>query len=88
MAKDNNETLLIRIDERQKEMSKKIDGIDEKMKCFVINDDDYLDIKGKIKTLWDERNKLIGWMMGAGLVGGVTGSFLKNIVSTVFANIK
>jgi len=82
METDNK--LLIRIDERQIKMSEDIDEIKKSLDCTVKNNDDFKAFKKKVDTLWDERNKLLGWMMGAGLVGGVTGSFLKNLVSGVF----
>lgn len=85
MVKDAHETLLIRIDERQKAMSDKIDVIDAKMKCFVMNDDEFKDLKGKMKTLWDERNKLIGWMMGAGVIGGSVSVIAQTLVKTIQA---
>lgn len=69
-------------------MKKGIDDIKGILNCTVKEDDDFKSMKAKVNTLWDERNKLIGWMLGAGLVGGVTGSVLKNIVSSVFASIK
>lgn len=69
-------------------MKQGIDDIKDILNCTVKDDDDFKSMKTKVNTLWDERNKLLGWMVGAGLVGGVTGSVLKNLVSTVFANIK
>lgn len=85
MTKETPEILLARIDERQKQMSDDIKEIKEASNSFVKNDDDFKDFKTKIKTLWDERNKLVGWMIGTGIVGGLTGSIVKNLVTTVFA---
>jgi len=83
MPTQNN--LLIRIDERQKEMARDMSIINNKLDLMVLNNEEYKDLKRKVSTLWDERNKLIGWMLGAGLVGGTTGALVKQLVSTVFA---
>jgi len=83
MPTQNN--LLIRIDERQKEMARDMSIINNKLDLMVLNNEEYKDLKRKVSTLWDERNKLIGWMLGAGLVGGTTGALFKQLVSTVFA---
>jgi len=83
MTTQNN--LLIRIDERQKDMSKDISVINKKLDCMVINNEEYKDLKKKVFTMWDERNKLIGWMLACGVVGGSTGALFKQLVSSVFA---
>lgn len=83
METDNK--LLIRIDERQKQMSVDIKEVKENLNCVVRDDDEYKDFKKKVYTLWDERNKLIGWLLACGVVGGTTGALIKQIVSGVFA---
>lgn len=84
MKQETNETLLIRIDERQKEMSKKLDeisdGLGKKLDCK-----EFEAFKEKINTLWDERNKLIGLLLACGIIGGTTGAFVKQVVTSVFA---
>lgn len=69
-------------------MKKGIDDIKGILNCTVKEDDDFKSMKAKVNTLWDERNKLIGWMLGAGIIGGTTGALAKQIVTSVFANIK
>ena len=55
---------------------------------MVKNDNDYKDMKDKVDTLWDIKNKLIGYMLGAGISGGVIGSLLKGIATDVIAMLK
>jgi hypothetical protein len=86
METDNK--LLVRIDERQKKMSSDIADIKTKLECTVPDNADYKDMKEKVYKLWDERNKLIGWLLGAGIVGGTTGSIINNFIKTVLATIK
>jgi hypothetical protein len=80
-----NSDLLIRIDERQKEMSKDILSIKQNIDCKVDNDNVYEARGKKIDTLWDDRNKVIGYLMGAGVIGGVTSNILGGLVKTIFA---
>jgi len=69
-------------------MKKGIDDIKGSLNCMVKNDDDYKDMKDKVDTLWDIKNKLIGYMLGAGISGGVIGSLLKGIATDVIAMLK
>lgn len=84
MPKSNND-LLIRIDERQKEMASDILAIKGKLDCKVDNDRAYEARGKKIETLWDDRNKMIGWMLGAGVAGGGIATLISGMVKTVFA---
>lgn len=83
MESDNK--LLIRIDERQKGMANDITDIKHALDITVKDDDEYKDLKKKICILWDERNKLIGWLLACGVVGGTTGALIKQLVTGVFA---
>ena len=69
-------------------MKKGIDDIKGSLNCMVKNDNDYKDMKDKVDTLWDIKNKLIGYMLGAGISGGVIGSLLKGIATDVIAMLK
>ena len=69
-------------------MKQGIDDIKGSLNCMVKNDDDYKDMKDKVDTLWDIKNKLIGYMLGAGISGGVIGSLLKGIATDVIAMLK
>ena len=69
-------------------MKSGIDDIKNSLNCMVKNDDDYKDMKDKVDTLWDIKNKLIGYMLGAGISGGVIGSLLKGIATDVIAMLK
>lgn len=83
METDNK--LLIRIDERQKAMADDIADIKKSIECAVKDDDEYKELKKKIYTMWDERNKIIGYLLACGIVGGTTGALIKNLVGSVFA---
>ena len=78
--------LLIRIDERQKKMSTDICEIKKKLNCTVIENDDYKDMKEKVYKLWDDRNKMLGYMIGAGVAGGGISTILSSAVKTILAN--
>ena len=69
-------------------MKKGIDDIKGSLNCMVKNDNDYKEMKDKVDTLWDIKNKLIGYMLGAGISGGVIGSLLKGIATDVIAMLK
>ncbi|MDD5015883.1 MAG: hypothetical protein PHW73_12450 [Atribacterota bacterium] len=77
--------LLIRIDERVKKIMSEMREIKHCLESTVKNDEEYREIKTKVERLWDDRNRMIGWMLGAGLVGGTTGSIFKSLVETVLA---
>ena len=62
--------------------------IKQKLNCMVPNDSEYKELKLKVDTLWDIKNKLIGYMLGAGISGGVIGSLLKGIATDVIAMLK
>ena len=87
MPKTNND-LLIRIDERVKKTSEDIVEIKKKLDCKVDDNNEYKQMTDKVDSLWDERNKMIGWLLGAGIVGGTTGNLLSGLVKTIFASIK
>lgn len=69
-------------------MKSGIDDIKNSLNCMVKNDDDFKEMENKVDTLWDIKNKLIGYMLGAGISGGVIGSMLKGIASDVLAMFK
>jgi len=62
--------------------------IKEKLNCMVPNDSDYKELKMKVDSLWDSKNKLVGWMLGAGIAGGGVATILKGLVTQVIAMIK
>lgn len=71
-----------------KYMKEGIDTIKSSLDCMVKNDSDYKELKMKVDSLWDSKNKLVGWMLGAGISGGVIGSLLKGIATDVIAMLK
>jgi len=82
MVKNND--LLIRIDERQKEMAKDIADIKLSLNYVVKNDDEYKDIKKKVGIMWEDRMKMIGYMIGSGITGGAIGALLKQTIISAF----
>ena len=51
-----------------------------------VNDDiDYKEMVSKVNNLWDIKQRMIGWMIGAGVAGGTTVTLLKDIVEKVLA---
>ena len=85
MPKTNND-LLIRIDERVKKTSEDILEIKHCLDNKVDDDIIYENRGKKIETLWDDRNKVLGWRLGAGVAGGSISSLLAGLVKTILAN--
>ena len=65
-----------------------IDDIKGSLSYMVKDDSEYKEVKTKVDQLWDDRNKLLGWLIGAGITGGVTSSVLQGLVKTVLASIR
>ena len=82
MVKNND--LLIRIDERQKEMAKDVEDIKLSLNYVVQNDDEYKDIRKKVGIMWEDRMKMIGYMIGSGITGGAIGALLKQTIISAF----
>ena len=61
--------------------------IEHKMECMVPNDSDYRELKMKVDNLWDSKNKVVGWMLGAGIAGGGISAMLNGLVKMVSAMI-
>ena len=77
--------LLIRIDERQANMSKKITDLCEKLDKKVDDDKEYREMVGKVDNLWDLKHKMIGLMIGSGITGGTLVTVVKGLVDGVLA---
>jgi len=77
--------LLIRIDERVKSMSLSMKSLCSQMDEKVNDDIDYKEMVSKVNNLWDIKQRMIGWMIGAGVAGGTTVTLLKDIVEKVLA---
>ena len=72
--------LLIRIDERQKQMSKDIRELKKKICDKVPNDDDYKSMKQRVDELWDWKNKAIGIAAASGAAASLVFSFVENFL--------
>lgn len=66
-------------------IKKGIDDINGSLNCMVKNDDEYRELKGKVDSLWDSKNKMVGWMLGAGIAGGGVSALLSSLVKTISA---
>ncbi len=60
--------------------------IKQKLNCMVPNDSDYKELKMKVDSLWDDKNRLIGWLIGSGVIGGSVSVIAQSIVKTIQAN--
>jgi DNA-directed RNA polymerase sigma subunit (sigma70/sigma32) len=83
MTKKNEYTqreLLIRIDERQREIMKDLTEIKDSLNQKVTNDDDFKDIRKKVNLLWDWKNKVIGYAAVAGAVASLVFEIIKLIL--------
>ena len=77
--------LLIRIDERQASMIKKLTSLCNKLSGKVDDDKNYQTMVKKVDNLWDSKNKMIGLMIGAGATGGTLVTVVKGMVDSVLA---
>ena len=62
--------------------------IEKKLDCMVPNDADYQELKMKVDNLWDSKNKMVGWLIGSGVVGGSISTLVQGIIKTVSAMVK
>ena len=69
-------------------IKKGIDDVNNSLDCMVKNDDEYKELKTKVDSLWDDKNRMIGWMLGAGIAGGGISTVLDGLIKTVSAMIK
>ena len=63
--------LLVRIDERQAHILTELKDLKNSQKNYVCYDDDYKDVVTKVGTLWDMRNKMLGYSAATGALGAV-----------------
>jgi len=72
----------------KKDMTYLKEGIDDirgSLKTMVPNDDEFKQMKERVDKLWDNQNKMIGWMVGAGATGGGIAVLVKSLVTQVIA---
>lgn len=81
-----NRELLVRIDERQRQAVRDIKKIHDCLETKV-DTKDFKPIKDRTNKLWDDRNRAIGWMIGAGVSGGGIAVLLQNFIKVVSAAI-
>lgn len=87
-SKTSDRELLIRIDERQQIIKAKVEGIEKCVaRAVTIDNDEYKEMKARVDNLWDSKNKMIGWMIGAGAAGGSIVTILRTIATDVLAKV-
>ena len=69
-----------------KYMKEGIDTIKSSLDCMVKNDSEYKEVKTKVDQLWDDRNKLIGWLIGSGVIGGSVSVIAQNLIKVIEAH--
>ena len=67
-------------------MKEGIDTIKSSLDCMVKNDSEYKEVKTKVDQLWDDRNKLIGWLIGSGVIGGSVSVLAQNLIKVIEAH--
>jgi len=80
-TKNNNFTnkeLLIRIDERQKNLLNEVVNIKDSLNNKVNNDEEYSQIKTKVNSLWDFKNRFLGYSAGAGAGAAIVFEVIKS----------
>ena len=48
---------------------------------------EFSEYKNKTNSLWDERNKIVGYVIGGGAVGGMISSGMGKIITEVMAKL-
>lgn len=66
-------------------MKEGIDSIKDSLNCMVRDDAEYKELKSKVDNLWDDRNKVIGWLIGSGVIGGSVSVIAQSLVKTIQA---
>ena len=71
------------------EIKSKVESVEKYIPKAVVRDDsEYKEMKSKVDSLWDSHNKLVGWMLGAGVAGGSVATVLSGIVKVIQAAVK
>ena len=69
--KNVDHDLLVRMDERQKQILDELKEIKNRELNFVVNDEDFKGMAIKVDALWDMRNKMLGYSAAAGAIGAI-----------------
>ena len=67
-------------------IKKGIDDVNSSLDCMVKNDDEYKEIKTKVDSLWDDRNRLIGWLFGVGFISSGFTLLANNLIKVIEAH--
>ena len=86
--KFSDRELLIRIDERQKTIVKKLAEMSLVLLGKVDRDEEYERMCEKVQKMWDKWNLAVGYMVGAGVVGGLASKLLSGFASSAMAMFK
>jgi|GEM_PF-6656574 len=75
-----NKELLYRIDERQRSMARDFKDVKTSLEKKVDDDEAYQEQRTKVNTLWDMRNKILGYAAATGLLGSMVYQFATRFV--------
>ena len=77
--------LLIRIDERQRTIFKKLGDIEKKLNGKVDHDEEYALMKNRVNKLWDWKNRIEGKAVVLGALAGGVAAFVLRIAEKKFS---
>lgn len=72
--------LLIRIDERQRQMSELLQDVRHSLLLKVENNEEYHELQKKVDSIWDWKNKITGYAIAAGAAAGLVMTLIERFV--------
>lgn len=72
--------LLIRIDERQRQMSADLNELKTILTGKVDDGNEYQTLKQRVNELWDFKNRALGYAAGAGAIASFVYQFIDNVL--------
>jgi hypothetical protein len=66
------------------DVTRKLEHLENSLNAKV-SVEDFAEYKAKTDKLWDEHNKMIGYVIGGGITGGVVAQGLTKLVTEVMA---
>ena len=84
METNTERELLIRIDERQKSMNESIIRIESNMSSKVDNNQDYKDMVLRVSTMWDLKNRTMGYASALSAVIAVAATLIIEYIRSLF----
>lgn len=72
--------LLIRIDERQRQMSADLNELKTILTGKVDDGNEYQTLKQRVNELWDFKNRALGYAAGAGAIASFVYQFIDSVL--------